>query len=348
MRILVAILIFSLIILFHEFGHFLLARRNGIVVEEFSLGMGPRLWAFQGKETRYSVRILPFGGACFMKGEDLADLSDGTFGSKSVWARISVVAAGPVFNFILAWVCAMIIIGNIGYDAPVILGVSEGFPAEEAGLRPMDEIVSLNGRRVHFYREISDYVTFHQESMSSGRPVEIEYLRDGELNRTELVPADNGNGRYIFGISGSSGYRVKAGFTKTVKYGALEVKYWIGAVLSGLRMIFSGGVSLNDVAGPVGVVDMIGETYEESRTDGAYYVILNLLNITVLLSANLGVMNLLPLPALDGGRLLFLLVEAVRRKRISQEVEGRIHLAGMALLMALMMLILFNDIRKLL
>ena len=347
MRIIVAILIFSLIILFHEFGHFLLAKLNGIVVEEFSLGMGPRLLSRKGKSTRYSLKLLPLGGSCMMKGEDMEDDSEGSFASKSVWARISVVAAGPLFNFLMAFAFAIIIIGCAGYDKPVILSVSEGFPAQEAGLEAMDEIVSIDGKKVFLYREISDFVTFHQDRMRTGEPIPVRYRRDGELCETSLIPRDDGSGRYIFGISGSSAYRVKGGLARTVFQGAYEVKYWIGAVLSGLRMIFTGNVTLNDVSGPVGVVDMIGETYEESRQDGMYYVMLNLLNIAVLLSANLGVMNLLPLPALDGGRLLFLFIEAIRRKRISQEVEGRIHLAGLAILMALMMVILFNDIRKL-
>ena len=133
MRIIIALLIFSAIILFHEFGHFLLARLNHVTVTEFSLGMGPRLVSWQGKQTRYSVKALPFGGSCMMLGEDMEDMSEGTFGSKSVWARFSIVAAGPVFNFVLAYLLAVILLGTAGVDESVILGVSEGFPAQEAG-----------------------------------------------------------------------------------------------------------------------------------------------------------------------------------------------------------------------
>ena len=347
LRIILALLLFSLIILFHEFGHFLLAKLCGVVVEEFSLGMGPRLLSAKGKETRYSLKALPFGGSCMMKGEDLSDFSEGTFGSKPVWARILIIAAGPVFNFILAFFCAVILISSVGIDRPVILSVSDGFPAQKAGIMAGDEIVSIDGHRIRLYREVSDYVNFHQAKMASGREINIEYRRDGAISRTQLIPADSGEGRYVFGISGSSGIREKTGPLQTIGYSAYEVKYWIGAVLSSLRMMLTGSVSINDISGPVGVVDMIGETYEESKQDGAWYVWLNLLNIAILLSANLGIMNLLPIPALDGGRLIFLLIELVRRRRFNQEVEGKIHLAGLLLLMLLMVVILFNDIRKL-
>ena len=346
MRILLALIVFSVIVLFHEFGHFLLAKLNHVVVVEFSLGMGPRLFSFVKGETRYSVKILPFGGSCMMLGEDMADLSEGTFGSKSVWARISIVAAGPVFNFILAWLMAFIIISSVGIDRPVLLAVSEGYPAEEAGIAAMDEIVSIDGHSIRMYREIDDFVTFHQDRMSSGEPIEVVYIHEGEKKTVMLVPVDNGYGRYIFGIVGDSNYRTKCNPLQTAYYSAREVRYWITEVALSLRMMFTGQVTLNDVSGPVGVVDAIGETYEQSKSDGAFYVWLNMLNIAILLSANLGVMNLLPIPALDGGRLLFLIVEAIRRKRLDPEIEGKINLAGMAVLLALMFLIMFNDVRK--
>ena len=346
MRIILAIVLFSLIILFHEFGHFLLAKLCGVTVTEFSLGMGPRLLSLVRGGTRYSVKAFPFGGSCAMLGEDQDDTSEGTFGSKSVWARIAIVAAGPVFNFILACVFSMIIIASVGYDKPVILGVTDGYPAQEAGLMAGDVIRSINGRRITFYREISDFTQFHQDLMRSGEPVRIRYERDGEVFETSLVCRDNGNGRYIMGISGSSGYREKASPIETVLFSVRDVRYWIGSVLSGLRMMVGGQVSIDDLSGPVGVVDMIGQTYEEASRDGVFYIWLNMLNIGIILSANLGVMNLLPLPALDGGRLLFLLIEAIRRRKVSQELEGRVHLIGLMLLMGLMVLIMLNDLKK--
>lgn len=340
MNIIVALLVFSVIVIIHEFGHFLLAKANGITVTEFSLGMGPRLLSFTKGGTRYSWKLLPFGGSCMMLGEDGEEEGDGSFGSKSVWARISVVAAGPIFNFILAFVLSIFIIGNIGYDAPVLIGVSEGFPAQAAGLREGDRIVSMNGKSIHFYRDVANYGMFHP-----GETVRFVYERDGERCEAVVEPQLE-NGSYKYGIVGNVNYRVRTNAIDTLRYSAYEVVYWIDTTLQSLKLLVRGGVTLDDVSGPVGVVDMIGETYEESKSSGAFYVWLNMVNIAILLTANLGVMNLLPIPALDGGRLVFLIVEAIRGKRTDPELEGKIHLAGLMVLMILMVVVMFNDVRK--
>ena len=154
MSLIIAIIMFSFIILFHELGHFLLAKKNGIRVNEFCLGMGPTLFGVTKGETKYSIKLLPFGGACMMEGEDGESNDDRAFGNKSVWARISVVAAGPVFNFILAFILAVILISCIGIDRPVVSEVMEGYSAEEAGLKENDVIVKINHKSVHFYREV--------------------------------------------------------------------------------------------------------------------------------------------------------------------------------------------------
>lgn len=346
MKIILALLIFSLIVIFHELGHFLLAKFNGVTVTEFSLGMGPRILSTVKGGTRYSWKLLPFGGSCMMLGEDMDDEGEGTFGSKSVWARISVIAAGPIFNFILAYILSIFIIGGIGYDQPVVRKVYEGYPAAEAGIRPGDTITKINGKRIHLYREVSNYFLFHQKELSTGKPVTVEYVHEGEKRTAELVPADNGSGRYILGISGSQNYRTEATALEVLKYSAYEVFFWIDSTVESLKMLLEGGVGLNDVAGPVGVVGIIGETYEESRSDGAFYVWLNMVNMAIMLTANLGVMNLLPIPALDGGRLVFLILEAIRRKRIDPETEAKIHFAGLMALMLLMVVVMFNDVRK--
>ena len=282
-----------------------------------------------------------------MLGEEEGDRGEGSFGSKNVWQRISVIAAGPVFNFIMAFVCSLFIIGAAGYDAPVVLSVSEGYPAQEAGIEAGDTIVSINGKKTYLYRQVSDYVTFHQDRLKEG-PITVVYEHEGERKTVSIQAEDTGEGRYIMGISGSSSYRTRANVWSTIKYSAIEVGYWIETTWMSLGMMLHGGVSLQDVSGPVGVVSAIGETYQESRADGWFYVWLNMLNMAILLSANLGVMNLLPFPALDGGRLVFLILEAIRGKRLDPELEGKIHLAGLAALMGLMVIILFSDINKLL
>ena len=346
MKIVLALLIFSLIIIIHELGHFLLAKFNGVTVTEFSLGMGPRILSTVKGGTRYSWKLLPFGGSCMMLGEDMDDQGEGTFGSKSVWARISVIAAGPLFNFILAYVLSIFIIGSIGYDQPVIRVVYEDYSAAEAGLQAGDTITKINGKRIHLYRDISNYSLFHQKEYASGKPVTVEYVHEGETRTAELTAKDDGTGRYILGISGSQNYRTKATPLEVLKYSAYEVFYWIYSTVGSLKMLLQGGVKLDDVSGPVGVVNIIGETYEESRPDGAFYVWLNMVNMAILLTANLGVMNLLPIPALDGGRLVFLILEAVRRKRIDPETEAKIHFAGLMALMLLMVVVMFNDVKK--
>ena len=347
MKIILALLIFSVIVIVHELGHFLLAKFNGITVTEFSLGMGPRILSTVKGGTRYSWKLLPFGGSCMMLGEDMEDTGEGSFGSKSVWARISVVAAGPIFNFLLAYVMSVFIIGSIGYDQPVILAVTDGYAAEQAGIQVGDVITEINGKKIHSYREVSNYNMFHQEEFQTGAPGKIKYMREGQEYAVNLIPADNGSGRHILGIAGNTNYRIKCSSLEVLKYSAYEVKYWIELTFSSLKMMLQGQVTLDDVSGPVGVVDMIGETYEESKEDGVFYIWLNMLNMAILLTANLGVMNLLPIPALDGGRLVFLIIEAVRRKRLDPETEGKIHFAGLMLLMMFMVVVMFNDVKKL-
>ena len=378
MKILLALIIFSLIIIIHELGHFLLAKRGGIRVNEFSLGMGPRILSKQIGETRYSLKLLPFGGSCMMEGEDggysletdapkggplvradyvdtltgekekqrqevlFRGIPEDSFAAKSVWTRISVVAAGPIFNFILAFILSLIVIGSIGYDAPVVAALTEGYPAAEAGMQPGDRIVKMNNTRIHVYREVSMYV-----QMNQGKTVELTYERGGECYTVVLEPKQSESGMYYLGFRGS-GVRTKGNVFKTIGYSVYEVKYWISTTIKSLGMLISGSVGAEDISGPVGIVNAIGDTYESSRSDGAFYVWLNMLYISILLTANLGVMNLLPLPALDGGRLVFLFLEAIRGKGIDPEKEGMVHFVGLMVLMALMVFVMFNDFRNIL
>lgn len=342
MKFIIAILIFSIIILFHELGHFLLAKKNGIKVNEFCLGLGPTLFGVQKGETFYSIKLLPFGGACMMEGEDEESADEGAFGSKSVWARISVVAAGPIFNFILAYVLSFILISCIGVDVPVLSGVKNGYSAQSEGMQAGDVIVKINKKPIHFYREVSMYTYFH-----AGETLDVTYERDGQKHQAVIEPTfDEESGRYLLGIQ-TKNERERTSFLSNIKYSFYEVKYWIWTTIQSLKMLVTGKVSANELSGPVGIVKSIGDTYDASKSDGMYYVFLNMLNFSILLTANLGVMNLLPLPALDGGRLVFLIVEAIRRKKINPEKEGMVHFVGIMILMGLMVLVMFNDIRKL-
>ena len=343
-----AVLIFGIIIMIHEFGHFLFAKLNGIGVIEFSLGMGPRLYSFEKGGTRYSIKILPFGGSCMMLGEDEENADQAAFNNKSVWARISVVAAGPIFNFLLAFLLSMVIVGLTGYQPATVMEVMDGYPAKEAGLLPGDLITEINGRNIHSKDDITLYIQTH-----AGKTITVEYKRaDGnggvERRSAVIVPQySEEDGGYLMGVRFDGVAKPVSGLGQLLVHSAYEVKYWIQYVFDAFYMMFHGEVSLNDLSGPVGIVTTIDDTVDQVIPYGRTVVILTLINFCILLSANLGVMNLLPIPALDGGRLVFLFIEAVRGKPIDKEKEGMVHMAGMMLLMALMVLVLFNDVRKL-
>lgn len=428
MKILIAILIFSVIIIFHELGHFLLAKRNGIKVTEFSLGMGPRLLSTQKGETRYSLKLFPIGGSCMMVGEDDDDDSEGSFNKASVWARISVVAAGPIFNFILAFVFAMIITSVAGYDPARVLQVEENSPAAKAGLQEGDIITEFQGRNIVLGRDLDSYMMLHglededitltykrdgkekevsfeayseekymlgfsyvptpdgepevtqvvlngammeagvqagdiireingeaietsqeiqeywEKNPLDGSEISLGIERDGEVQTISLKPQmtkqiDTG---FVYNL-----YREKTNFLGVLRYSASEVRYWISNTIESLMMLIKGQFSVNDLSGPVGIIDVIGDSYEEAKEEGTVMVWLQMLYWAILLSANLGVMNLLPIPALDGGRLVFLAVEAVRKKKLDPNVEGMIHFVGLVLLMLLMVFVMFNDFRRL-
>ena len=342
MGIIIAILLFSFIIIFHELGHFLLAKANGIRVDEFSLGLGPTLIGKQIGGTFFCIKLLPFGGACMMGEDDADDTSEGSFNSKSVWARISVIAAGPVFNLILAWIFCVILIGATGYQSTEITSVLDGYSAQEEGLQPGDVIKEINGRNVHLWDDVRLYTLTHPNDT----PYEVVYERDGEEYTAMIEPRQlEGDVSPLLGVTSENFER--PGVFGSMQYGMYKLKYWINYTVDSLRMLVTGQVGIKDMSGPVGIVNVVDDVYQSAAPAGVLAIILNLMNFGTFLSANLGVVNLLPIPALDGGRLVFLAVEAVRRKRIPPEKEGMVHFAGFALLMVLMVVVMYNDIMKL-
>lgn len=352
---LAAVVVLGGIILFHEFGHYLLARLNGIAVVEFSVGFGPRLlsWVSQKTGIRYSLKLLPLGGSCAMLGEfgededekeEVPDVKGVSFFDKGPLAKMAVIAAGPLFNFILAFVFSLVILSWAGIDPAVIAGTSEGMPAETAGLKEGDVITKLDGRKIHLSREISMYL------MTAGQdPVQVEYRRYDETSSwtTEhtVIQPEFKDGRYYLGVILQGHRDAPESLVQVLQYSVYEVRYWILTVIDSLKMIAGGKVSTNDIAGPVRIVTIIDQTVEENTQYGFVTVVMNLLNLMVMFSANLGVMNLLPFPALDGGRLVFLLWELITRQPVSQRVESAVNMAGMALLMTFMVFVVFNDLR---
>lgn len=349
--------IIGIVVFIHELGHFLLAKKNGVGVIEFSIGMGPRLVSTVRHGTRYSIKWIPFGGSCLMLGDDngivdpdAEEITDKehSLAEKSVWARISIISAGPVFNFLLAFVLAVIVIGFAGSDKPYVEGVIDGYPAQEAGLESGDLITSVNGSSVHLFREIQIYM-----AMNPGKALNITYERDGESFDATLVPKyDEENNAYYMGIYSGARYSLK--WYETLQYGFYEVKYNIVTVIKSLGMIFTGDLPVTSFSGPVGIATTVNDMVEEVNTtmadesfsDRAMSMFLTLANFVVMISANLGVMNLLPIPALDGGRLLFLFIEAIRRKPVPKEKESIVHIAGFIFLFAFMIFVLFSDIIK--
>lgn len=373
--ILIFLIIFSIIVIGHEFGHFAVARRCGIRVKEFDIGMGPAIFKKKGKETDLAIRILPIGGACIFDGMDElyggtededssvdsfgdsheysrgnsgGDMQGGSrevdvhaFPNASVGARIATVLAGPVANFIMGFIFAVIIVAFAGTDLPVVYQIMPDSAAEEAGIEAGDTITNINGEPIHIYREVQ-----LASMMNYGEPLKITYLRDGEKNTVTLTPKyDEDANRYYIGLIGSGEYH-KCGPLEVFEYGFFEAEYWVRATFQSLGLIFRGHFSADDLSGPVGIVKVVGDTYEETKPYGLPTVVLSFLNLTTLLSINLGIMNLLPIPALDGGRLLILIIEAIRGKRMAPEKEGYVTLAGAIALMALMVFVLFNDIGK--
>ncbi len=340
MGIILAILIFGFIVMFHEFGHFIVAKKSGIQVFDFSIGFGPSILHWQRGETTYNIRPIPLGGFCAM-GEDSAEGEKGNFNEKPVWVRMLVILAGPFFNFILAFLIGIILVGATGYDEPVIGDVMDNYPAAEAGIRPGDEIVSINGKRIHLWREIT-----LNNAMYPGEKDDIVYERDGKRHEVTITPVKGEDGRYMMGIQARKEYYTKANVLTAIQYGFYEVKYSVRSTIDGLKMLLYRKIGIKELSGPVGIGNLVNNSYQESRSYGVKAVLMTMLSIALLISANLGVMNLLPIPALDGGRLLFMIIEAIRIKRIPPEKEGIVHLVGMALLLILMAIVMYNDITK--
>ncbi len=448
-NILLAILILSVVIIAHEFGHFIVAKANGVCVVEFSIGFGPRIFAFRVGDTDYCLKALPFGGSCRMLGQeeylmpnndesapDESELSEAdkrsiemlkkygkgaTLDSKSVAARIAILAAGPVFNFLFAIILSIILLGVGGYDPCVITDVEQGTPAYEAGLQEGDLITSVNGRLMYFSREYDFYRLYHEQNT-----LDIHYKRDGHVEKATVTPVAVNDKSYKIGVmlddtlhvadvlddsaAKTAGIRqndkiisindkeltksdqlielvresegeslkvvveraghnrtfelkpeimettaYKTGFyvnpektfatpAQTIGLAFADTGYRISTVVETLLGMGTGRVSMNNLSGPVGTVSTISSVVGESRKEGALPVILNMINIAIILSANLGVMNLLPIPALDGGRLVIYIIEAIRGKPVSKKIENIITFIGVVFLLVLMGYILIKDI----
>ena len=344
--IIIFFIIFGVLVISHEGGHFLIAKANGIRVNEFSVGMGPELFKKQKGETLYTIRLLPIGGACIFDGMDGLQEEKGTqdehsFQKAKVWSRIATVLAGPFFNFLTAYLMALVVTGFSVWNFPVVSEVMDQSAAQEAGLQQGDTILSMNGEKIHMAQE----ATLISQLNSDGNVFDIVYQRGESQYETKLTPKySDKDKRYYMGVYiGQAG---KVTGAKIIPYAGYTVEYYLKATYKSLIMLVEGKLGKDSVSGPVGMVKMVDDTYEEAKPYGLPSVVLTMLDLALLLSVNLGVMNLLPIPALDGGRLVFLLLEVIRGKPVPPEKEGLVHLAGMVALMVLMVFVMFNDITK--
>ena len=330
------ILVLSITIFIHELGHFIFAKKAGIYVYEFCIGMGPRIFMFKRKndETEYGIRLFPIGGFCAMAGEGVEDdedvPKDKKLQSKTWLQRFLTIVAGVMFNFVLALVI-LIFIGFINgnpNNKPIISQVPVESPSYEAGLQAGDIIKTMNGVKINTIdRLLIEY------QMEYGKTLELEVLRDGKIEKISIVPVEN-EGTYSYGFSLDS--TVKYGFFEGIKYGFSKFFSLIEQMFLVITYLITGKLSLSNLSGPVGIYNIVGESAKAG--------LINLVYLTGYLSINVGFINLLPIPAFDGGRILFLIIEKIRRKPINVKIENTIHAVGLALLMILMVVITYNDI----
>lgn len=345
--IIVAILVFGIIIIIHEAGHFAAAKACGVKVNEFAIGMGPKLVSWGKGETKYSIRILPIGGYVSMEGEDEESHDPRAFGRKPVWQRLIIVCAGAIMNLFLGFVI-LIIVSSFS-DAITTTRIAEFYsedsPSHVSGLEVGDEIVRVNGMRVFCDTDIS-----YQFQMDEDRTFEMVVIRNGQKVTLPAVHFD--------GMTAEDGISslVIDFFVVGEKVNPLTViSYSSRKFVSVARMIWlslfdliRGRFSINDLSGPVGIVGAIGDVVGSTSHGVAFgEMILNLMSFVVFITINVGIFNLLPIPALDGARAFFLIIELIRRKPIKAEHEGMIHFIGLMLLFGLMIVVTVFDIMKL-
>lgn len=376
----VTIIMFLVMVSLHEFGHFITAKLMNFKILEYAIGFGPAIWKSKKSEIQYSLRIIPFGGYCKFEGEDTESEDPRAFSNQAVWKRIIVVAAGGVFNVILGFVLFLLIISQ---TSPMVTNKVESVVRDsyiaESGLMPGDEIIRINGKKVNFYNDI----TLYAQDFTEDTECTVIVKRDGEKHKLDFKPTKS---TVIYdyrdnGISVSEFVNGKPSETEFYEYSDEIIKdeeligkqetverliigfvphqedvtvfniwgeawnqtrFVVKLVYNSLWQMITGKVGVDQMSGPVGIVKEVNNAVNSGSTSWLY-----VLNLTALLTINLGVFNLLPIPALDGGRLFFMLIELITRKKIPPEKEGMVHGIGFLLLIALVIFVSFNDIMKL-
>ena len=348
--ILAAILVFGVLIAVHELGHFMAAKACGVRVNEFSIGMGPALWKKQKGETQYSLRLFPVGGFCAMEGED-EDSDDPTaLNNQGFWAKLLIFAAGAAMNFIAGLLIILVLYADAqAFYVPVVAGFADGCPLESAdGLQEGDRLLRIDGEKVYVYSDISLLMGLNKTGafdLQIERNGEVITLRDFTMERREYTDqngkAYTGYGLYFGAEEATLGRKLSYSWNNAMDFARL--------VRLSLQMLVTGQAGVKDLSGPVGIVSTMTQVGEQAATTRA--AVENIAYLAALIAVNLAVMNLLPLPALDGGKIFFLVVNALCmltiRKQIPAKFENYVHLAGFILLMGLMLVITFQDVLKL-
>jgi len=325
------IFVFFIVVIFHEFGHFSIAKLSGIKVHEFAIGMGPKIFTKKKKETEYTIRLLPIGGFVKMEGEDEVSDDEGSFNNKPVLSRMAVIVAGAVMNFILTIILFTIVFYNVGkpLDEPIIGDVTINEPAYEAGLKAGDKVILVDNVKVNTWRDIQNAI-----SKSSSEEINILIERNNKTFEFEIKPISIED-RKMIGIVPVTQKSLLYGLKNSVT----QTKDLFGKMFDFFARLFRGNINSDEVGGPVKIVSIIGEASK--------YGFLNVLFLTGLISLNLGFFNLLPIPALDGSRLIFLLIELFRGKPIDPEKEGFVHFIGFIFLIFLMIIVAYKDVMSL-
>ncbi len=325
-----SVIIFMLMVLSHEFGHFIVAKKSGVTVEEFSIGMGPKLKSWEHKGTNYSFRIFPIGGYVKMLGEEDKAEGEGSYHRKSLAKRISIILAGPIMNIILAILLFSIIFFIMGTPTTVIDTVKGDYPAALAGIKPGDRVVNIDGHRINSWDQLQSLVSTSQQE-----EIEISVDRNGIIHTYTVFPVtDSQTGQQVIGITP----RAEKSVIGAIGLGVTRSFAVIGLMVTYLAELVMGKASAEDVVGAVGVIQLVNQAAKTG--------ILNVMFLAAFLSLNLGVINLLPIPALDGGKMVFLLLEGLRGKPIDIEKEGLIHFIGFVFLIMLIIVITWKDISR--